>query len=449
MGVHRRRALSNHRSWTPVSGYVYYLISQAGQRGGIENYADYWVLSRIVRRYSDFVSYPIMCKTQREEVDRDKSGRQRKDGTTTIVVEDKILNSMKPIWTRHQSEVAQEEYVDFYRHTFYDWNKPFRVLALRAEGTVEYQALLFIPSRASYDLFYHATEGGLRLYANCVLIMERCEDLLPRYLRFIKGVVDSTDLPLNISRQMPQQDRHIAQIKRWATKKILSTVHDSMQQEADKYLMFWEQFGRALKEGVSSDYDNRDLLVSLLLFQSSQDGEQLTTLRDYVSRMKPEQKEIYYLTGETRDMVMNSPHLEAFRERGYEVLCLIDPVDELLVQALPEFEGKRLRSVGKGAIALGNDEEKKKVEESLKEIEQEAAGLLNYIQQHLQHQVKEVRLSNRLVSSPVCLVGTEIDYSPQMERLLQKGRGNGSKQRRIMELNPSYEVFVKMLGRYK
>jgi len=424
-------------------------LKPVDSEAGIENYADYWVLSRIIKRYSDFVSYPIICKEQREEVEHDESGRPRKDATPTIVVEDRILNSMKPIWMRQQAEVTQEEYTEFYRHISHDWTEPFKVLTLRAEGTAEYQALLFIPSKAPFDLFYHAAECGLRLYAKRVMIMERCEDLLPRYLRFIKGVVDSADLPLNISRQMLQQDRHIARIRKWITKKILDALQDTKEQEPDKYLMFWEQFGRALKEGVSSDFDNKDRLVTLLLFQSSEDAEKLTTLKDYVSRMKPDATEIYYLTGETRDLVENSPHIEAFKEKGYEVLYLTDPVDELLVQSLTEFEGKRLKSVGKGAIALGNEEEKKKAEESLKEKEKEASGLFEFIQKHLEQHVKQVRLSNRLVASPVCLVGTEIDYSPQMERLLQKGRGAGPKQRRILEINPEHEIFVKMLDRYK
>jgi molecular chaperone HtpG len=418
------------------------------REAGIEDYTDYWVLSRIVRRYSDFVSYPIMCKHQREEVQHDPSNNLVAGGPTTVVVEDRMLNSMKPIWTRPQSEVTPEEYADFYRHISHDWSEPFKVLTLKAEGLVEYQALLFIPSKAAPDLFYVGAECGLRLYAKRVMIMERCEDLLPRYLRFVKGVVDSSDLPLNISRQMLQQDRHVTQIRTWVTKKILDALQDMKEQDPDKYLTFWGEFGRALKEGVGADYDNRDRLIELLLFPSSQDAERLTTLKEYESRMKPEQKEIYYLTGETRAVVENSPHLEAFKEKGYEVLFLTDPVDELLVQTLLDFNGKRLKSVGKGALALGSAEERKKTEDELKEKEQAAAGLLQYIEKHLEQHVKQVRLSARLVSSPVCLVGTEMDYSPQMERLLQKGRGGGAKQRRIMELNPSHEIYAKMLERY-
>lgn len=425
-------------------------LKPVDSEAGIEDYADYWVLSRIVRRYSDFVSYPIHCKDQREELEKDEHGIAKKDAKPTIVVEDKILNSMKPIWTRTQAETTKAEYDEFYRHISHDWTEPFKVLTLKAEGTVEYEALLFIPAKAPQDLFYHAAECGLRLYAKRVMIMERSEDLLPRYLRFIKGVVDSSDLPLNISRQMLQQDRHITQIRKWVTKKVLDTLTDLKEQEYDKYLEFWEQFGRCLKEGASSDYDNKDKILSLLLFESSNDPEKLTTLKDYLSRMKkPLQNEIYYLTGETRAIVENSPHLEAFKAKDYEVLYLTDPVDELLVQSLMDFEGKRLKSVGKGTVLLGTEEERKKAEEGLKEKEKEAADLLEFIQKHLDKDVKQVRLSTRLVASPVCLVGTEIDYSPQMERLLQMGKGAGPKQRRIMELNPNHDIFTKMLARYK
>jgi molecular chaperone HtpG len=425
-------------------------LKPVDSEAGIEDYADYWVLSRIVRRYSDFVSYPIHCKDQREELEKDEHGIAKKDAKPTIVVEDKILNSMKPIWTRTQAETTKAEYDEFYRHISHDWTEPFKVLTLKAEGTVEYEALLFIPAKAPHDLFYHAAECGLRLYAKRVMIMERSEDLLPRYLRFIKGVVDSSDLPLNISRQMLQQDRHITQIRKWVTKKVLDTLTDLKEQEYDRYLEFWEQFGRCLKEGASSDYDNKDKILSLLLFESSNDPEKLTTLKDYLSRMKkPLQNEIYYLTGETRAIVENSPHLEAFKAKDYEVLYLTDPVDELLVQSLMDFEGKRLKSVGKGTVLLGTEEERKKAEEGLKEKEKEAADLLEFIQKHLDKDVKQVRLSTRLVASPVCLVGTEIDYSPQMERLLQMGKGAGPKQRRIMELNPNHDIFTKMLARYK
>jgi len=415
---------------------------------GIEDFTDQWVLSRIVRRYSDFVSYPIVCKFEREEMERDGSGNLIKDAKSTFVFDDKTLNSMKPIWSRAQSEITESEYADFYRHISHDWTEPFKTIPLKAEGKTEYQALLFIPSKAPYDLFYHGSECGLRLYAKRVMIVERCEDLLPRYLRFIKGVVDSADLPLNISRQMLQQDRHTTQIRKWLTKKVLDTLQEMKEKEYDRYFQFWEQFGRALKEGVGSDYDNKDRIVSLLLFQSSDDPEKLTTLKDYVERMKEGQNAIYYLTGESRSIVENSPHLEAVKEKGYEALYLVEPVDELLMQSLMDYDGRKFKSIGKGTINLGNAEEQEKTEKDRRQKEEESSGLLELMQQALDEHIKQVRLSSRLVSSPACLVGTEMDYSPQLERLLMKGKGGGPKQRRILELNPSHEIFIKLNERF-
>lgn len=413
---------------------------------GIEDFTDQWTLSRVVRRHSDFVTYPIICKQEREEM----GNGAVKQAEPAIVIEDKILNSMTPIWSRPQSEVSEGEYAEFYRHISHDWAEPFKTISLKAEGTIEYQALLFIPPQAPHDLFYHASQSGLRLYAKRVMVMENCEDLLPRYLRFIKGVVDSSDLPLNISRQTLQQDRHITQIRKWLAKKVLDTLAELFEKDDDKYLGFWRQFGRVLKEGVSSDYDNKDRILSLLLFQSSAHPENLTTLKGYVERMKDGQDEIYYLTGESRNVVENSPHLEAFKEQGYEVLYLTEPVDELLAQSLWDYEGKRLKSVGKGTVKLGgNEEEKEKAQAELKRKEEDSADLMAALQKAVDEHVKQVRLSNRLVSSPACLVGTEMDYSPQMERLLQKGKGGGPLQRRILELNPNHEIFIRMLERFK
>ena len=443
-----RRAVEEPATYWESSGNGEYILSEAGKHGrgtsitlhlkpvdlesGIDDFTDKWILARTIKRYSDFVSYPIVYKDERVE-------------GSDIVVEDKTLNSMKPIWVRPQSEVTDDEYAEFYKHFFYDTEAPWKTIAAKAEGRLEYQALLFIPSKAPRELFYHAFESGLRLHAKGVLIIEKCADLLPRYLRFIKGVVDSADLPLNISRQMLQQERQIKQIQKWLTKKVLETLQNVHDNDPDKYLSFWQQFGRALKEGVSSDFDNKNELVSLLLFASSDDPEKLTSLKDYVARMKEDQKEIFYLAGESRSVVENSPHLEAFKDKGYEVLYLVDPVDELVVQFLTEFDGKQLKSVGKGTVKLGNEAE----EEEIKKKQEEAAEFLQFMQQSLDEYVKDVRLTNRLRTSPVCLVGSEIDYSPQMERLLQIGKGGGPRQRRIMELNPQHPIFTNMMARYQ
>jgi molecular chaperone HtpG len=400
-------------------------LKPVDHESGIEDYTDKWTLGRIVKLHSDFVNYPILLN-------------------------DEALNSMKPLWMRPAGEVTENEYAEFYKHISHDFSDPLYHFAARAEGLLEYQALIFFPSKAPYDLFYHGHESGLRLYAKGVLIMEQCSDLLPHYLRFLKGLVDSENLPLNISRQMLQQDRQIAQIRKWLTKKALDALQHLFDKESEKYLALWQQFGRALKEGVASDFDNKDRLVSLFMFESSaNDPEKFTTLKDYVARMPAEQAEIFYLTGESRTVVENSPHLEAFKAKGYEVLYLVDTVDELLVQYLTEFEGKRLKSVGKGTVQLGNEEERAQAEAELKKEQEESAGLLQTIQQQLDQYLKEVRLTNRLTNSPVCLVGAEMDFSPQMERLLQMGEGGRPKQKRIMELNPRHEIVMKMRERYQ
>jgi molecular chaperone HtpG len=418
-------------------------LKPAAVEEGIEDFTDKWILARSVKRYSNFISYPILYRDQREEVQAEN------DDKKTIVVEDKLLNSMKPIWTRPEAEVSDAEYVEFYQQIAHDTNEPLQRILVKAEGRLEYRALLFIPATAPYDLHYHAFEGGLRLYGRGVSIQERCEELLPRYLRFMKGIVDTTNLPLNISRQMLQEDRQILQIQKWLTKRILNVLEQMNENDKDRYLTFWDQFGRSFKEGVSSDYENRDRIVGLLLFVSSNNPSELTSLKDYVARMKEGQKEIFYLTGESRSVVENSPHLEAFKERGYEVLYLLDPVDELVVQSLTHFDEKKLKSVIKGVIQFGDDAESLQTEKELKEEQERFSSLLAAFQKHLDAYVKEVRLTNRLTASPVCLVGSEIDYSPQMERLLQMGKGARPKQRRIMELNPRHKIFIEIQKRFE
>ena len=415
-------------------------LKQPDTDSEIEDYTDRWRLSRIVHKYSDFIAYPIIYEGPPQEpgVEEDKSK-----------TESKTLNSMKPIWTRTRSEVSESDYSEFYKHLSNDWTEPLKVLPLKAEGTFEYEALLFIPSKAPYDLFYHAAEAGLRLYAKRVMVMDKCEDLLPRYLRLIKGVVDATDLPLNISRQRLQQDRQIAQIRKWLTRKVLDALSEMKEKETEKYLKFWGEFGKALKEGVSFDYENKEKLLPLLLFESSNDPKELTTLKAYVERMKPEQTEILYLTSESRRVIENSPHLEAPRQKGYEVLYFSDPVDELMVQSLLDVEGKRLKSVTKGKVSLGTEEEKKQREEKLKKKEEEYTSFLEAAQKKLDQYVKRIQLSTRLVGSPACLVTEEHEESPQLQRLLQRGKGGGPKTRRIMELNADHPLIIRLYDRFK
>lgn len=417
---------------------------------GVADFTDFFEIQRIVKRYSDFVSYPIRMKHQTEKPVLDDSGKPEA-GKTETVVEEKTLNSMRPIWTRPRSEVKDEEYTEFYRHISHDWQEPLDFLSLKAEGRIEYQALLFVPAQPPMDLFYRDQQWGLQLYVRRVMIKERFEELLPVYLRFVKGVVDAPDLPLNVSRELVQQDQHIKQIRRWLTRKVLEHLATMQASEEEKYLKFYRGFGRVLKEGISADSDNREKLLPLLRFPSSRDEAQLTTLADYVSRMKPEQEHIYYLTGESRAVVESSPHLEALADRSYEVLYLIDPVDELVVQALPEFEGKKLRSAAKGTVELGSEEEKKQAKEALEAKQEAFKGLLEALVKPLEKWVKEVRLTQRLTQSPACLVGTEFDMSPQLERMLRQIEGGPEvgPQKRILELNPEHALITSLAERSK
>jgi molecular chaperone HtpG len=416
-------------------------LKPADHENGIEDYTDRWKISTIVHKYSDFIAYPIIYEGPALEPGEKEDGHE-------IKIETKTLNSMKPIWTRSRSEISDSDYNDFYKHLSNDWHDPLKVLPLKAEGNFEYQALLFIPSVAPHDLYYHSSEGGLRLYARRVMVMEKCEDLLPRYLRFIQGVVDSSDLPLNISRQRLQQDRHISQMRKWLTRKVLDALAEMREKEADKFLTFWAQFGKAMKEGVATDYENKERLLPLLIFESSNHASELSTLKGYLDRMKPEQKDILYLTGESRKVIENSPHLEAARKKDYEVLFMSDPVDELLLQHLYEFEGKPLKSLNKGTVTLGTEEEEKQRAEQLKQKEADYAAFMAAWQKKLDEYVKQMRLSTRLVGSPVCLVTEEHEFSPNLERLLQKGKGGGPRQKRIMELNPDHPLVTRLYERF-
>ena len=413
---------------------------------GLDDFTSEYVLSGIVKRYSDFVPYPVRMTVYRE---KEVEGEAATDQGPAVVAEVRTLNSMKALWRRPQSEVTDDEYDEFYRHICRDWSPPLERILQHAEGRLEYEALLFIPAKAPNELYYQAYQSGMQLFVRNVKIIEQCTDLLPRYLRFIRGVVDCADLPLNVSREMLQHSREIVQIRRALTKKVLDTLTQIRQNEPAKYLQLWGEYGRAIKEGVGADDDNRERITDLLLFQSSSDPAALTTLADYVTRMKPEQPEIYYVTGESRVIVENLPALEAFNARGYEVLFLVEPVDELLTQYLHEYGGKRLRSVVKGNIDLGGQEEKEEAKKEREEKEKTYAGLLDAMQKQLDEHVKQVRLSSRLTSSAACLVGAEHDYSPQLEKLLLKGKGGGPRQRRILEVNPKHPVLELLQRRFE
>ncbi len=393
-------------------------LKPVDEEQGIEDFTEEHAIERIVERYSDFIGYPI-------------------------VLDEKTLNSMKPIWERPASEVKPEEHAEFYKHVSHDWRDPLLTISQRAEGLFEYRALLFVPAEAPFDLFYMGYEGGLKLYVRRVLIVEKSADLLPRYLRFLAGVVDSPDLPLNVSREMLQHDRQIRQIRKALVKKVLDTLTELKEKEGEKYLTLFKAFGRVLKEGPSEDYENKEKIADLLLFQSSHDEEKLSPLSEYVSRMKEGQEAIYYLTGASRASIQSSPHLEAFRAKGIEVLYLTDAVDELVVESVSEYQGKKLKSAGKGTVDLGTAEEKEEKKKELDEKSREYQGLLERVQKVLDDRIKEVRLSARLTASPACLVGAEHDFSPRLEQLLKRDTDR-PRQRRILELNPDHPIVEKL-----
>jgi len=421
-------------------------LKPADQENGLDDFAEYWSIESVVKKYSDFINYPVILVEEKEEKEKDEEGKEIEDGKTETVIEDRVLNSMKPIWLRDKKDIKDEDYNEFYKLISHDYTDPLEKIAIKAEGTLEYTALLYLPAKAPFDLFYPTHESGLRLYAKRVLIMEKCEELLPKYLRFVSGIVDSSDLPLNISREVLQKNKVIRQIQKKVTSKILDSLAKLQKNKFDDYLKFWKELGSAIKEGVGSDFDNKEKLTKLLLFTSSNHKSDLTSMTDYFSRMKPEQKEIYFLTGENREMVENSPHLEAFVAKGYEVLFLTDPVDELVVQGFTEFEGKPLKSIGKGQIDLGDEKDKEKKEKDLKEKKEQFSDLLEVIQKSLDENVKEVRISQRLVSSPVCLVGEDNDMSPNLEKLLANSNAgfDAPKTKRILEINTEHELLKKM-----
>jgi len=381
----------------------------------VHDYTDPSTARATVKRYSDFITWPIRMAPA--------------DGEGEL----EVVNSRKALWARAQSDVSDEEYAEFYRHVSHDWQEPLETIRLSAEGTFEYQALLFLPSHAPMDLFMREAKRGVQLYVKRVFIMDDCEALVPEYLRFVKGVVDANDLSLNISREILQQDRQIQLIRKRLVKKVLSTVKSMLTNEPEKYATFWAELGRAVKEGLVSDHDNRQSILEICSFPSTHDAEKPTTLADYLSRMPAEQDTIYYATGESRSALENSPHMEAFRAKGYEVLLLTDQVDEVWIDAVPTFEDKPLASIARGEVDLGGDE----VDEDTKEG---FVALTSWMATTLSEDVKEVRLSHRLVDSAAVLVGEPGDLTPTLEKMYRAMGQPLPKVKRTLELNPNHPL---------
>ncbi|MGW3994229.1 molecular chaperone HtpG [Amycolatopsis sp. NPDC004772] len=375
-------------------------------------------IREIVKKYSDFITWPIRMRGEGDEAE--------------------TVNSMKALWARSSSEVTEDEYHEFYKHVSHDWQDPLETIRLQAEGTFEYQALLFLPSHAPMDLFLRERKRGVQLYVKRVFIMDDCESLVPEYLRFVKGVVDAQDLSLNVSREILQQDRQIQLIRRRLVKKVLSTVKTMTTADAEKYATFWREFGRAVKEGLLDDFENREAILEISSFASTHDAEKPTSLRDYVSRMKDGQEHIYFMTGESRSAIENSPHMEAFRAKGFEVLVLTDPIDEMWVDSVPGFDGKQFQSIAKGQVDLESEEDKKATEVAREQQNKDFESLLSWMGTALGDTVKEVRLSSRLTTSPACIVGDTHDLTPTLEKMYRAMGQELPPIKRILELNPEH-----------
>jgi molecular chaperone HtpG len=404
----------------------------------LHDYSSPMTVRAIIKRYSDFITWPIRMQPVAPPATADSEDAN----TVEADPEPETVNSRKALWARSQSEVSDEEYTEFYRHVSHDWQEPLQTIRLSAEGTFEYQALLFIPGHAPMDLYWRDAKRGVQLYVKRVFIMDDCEELVPEYLRFVKGVVDANDLSLNISREILQQDRQIRLIRNRLVKKVLSTVKTMRDDEPEKFATFNTEFGRAVKEGLLADPDNRPAILEICSFASTHDADKPTTLADYVSRMPEGQHDIYYITGESRTALESSPHMEAFRAKGYEVLLLTDPIDEIWVDAVPDFDGKSFASIAKGEVDLGDGD----IDE---DTAKDFTDLLGWLTATLIDDVKQVRLSHRLTTSAAVLVGDPGDLTPTLEKMYRAMGQEPPTVKRTLELNPQHALVAGLRDAYR
>ena len=400
-------------------------------------YLDRWRVEELVRKYSDFIAYPVRFRKVDVAKDEKEEDRKRREEE-----EQKPLNTMVALWKRAKKDVKQEEYDEFYKHLARDWKAPLATIPFSGEGAVEFKALLFLPGEAGMELYMPQTRHGLSLYVRNVFIGDDFEMLLPEYLRFVKGVVDSSDLPLNVSREMLQDDAVVAKIKSAVTSKVLSTLEGLKK---DTYVTFWNSFGCILKEGIRTDYANAERLKKLALYPTAKsEAGKLVSLEEYVKAMAPGQKEIYYLVAPKAETARLSPQLEQALKHKCDVLLFCDPVDEWLADSLGEFDGKKFVDIARGDVAFGTDTEREAEKTAIEKNAVELKPLLETIKQQLDAVVSEVRLSTRLADSPACLVATANGLSPAMERMLRAMNKDVPKEKRILELNASHPLIVKM-----
>jgi len=397
-----------------------------------KEFTDAWRLQSIIRKYSDHISIPIqMYKTE-----------MKKDELVKLE-ELETINNTNAIWTRAKSEIKQKEYEEFYKSLTYDAEEPLACYHNRVEGKTEYTSLLYIPKKAPFDLYDRENNNSIKLYVRKVFVMDANEKLIPQYLRFVKGVIDSQDLSLNVSREILQDSPLVDSIKSGVTKRVISSLQTMSEKEPEKYQSFWNEFGKVLKEGPAEDFANKDSIAKLLRFASSNSDEQSVSFESYIKNMPKEQESIYYITADSHQAAKNSPHLEIFKQKNIEVLLLSDRVDEWLVSSLHEFNGKKLQSIAKGDLDLGKlDTEEQKAEKE--KIEKEAKSIIEKIKKSLGDKVKEVKVTHRLTNSPACLVVGEHDISGNLERILKAAGQSTPENKPILEINPNHELIKKI-----
>ena len=403
-------------------------------REGEDEFLSDWKLKTIIRKYSDHITLPIVMKKS-----------EWKDGAEVATDEDETVNKASALWARSKNDITEEEYQEFYKHVSHDFENPLAYTHSRVEGKQEYISLLYIPSKAPFDLYDRDRRNGIKLYVKRVFIMEDAEKLMPQYLRFVRGVIDTSDLPLNVSREILQSSRDVDAIKAGSVKKVLGLLEDMAENKPEDYAKFYKEFGRVLKEGPGEDYANKDKIAGLLRFASTKADTdvQYVSLKDYISRMQAEQDAIYYITAESFAAAQHSPHLEIFRKKGIEVLLLSDRVDEWLLGSLTEFEGKKLQSIAKGDLDLGKLESETE-KEIQKKIEEEAKSLVEKIKNTLGEQVKEVRVTHRLTDSPACLVSEENELSGNLARMLKAAGQKTPESKPILEINPTHKLVKRL-----
>jgi len=444
--ISRRAGLESNQAvkWESAGegDYSIEVVDKAGRgtdvilhlREGEDEFLGGWKLKSIIRKYSDHITLPIVMKKE-----------EWKDGEQVETDEEETVNQANALWARSKSEISDEQYQEFYKHVAHDFEAPLAWTHARVEGKQEYTQLLYVPARAPFDMWDRNARHGVKLYVRRVFIMDDAEQLMPLYLRFIRGVVDSSDLPLNVSREILQQSKDIDAIRHGCSRKVLAMLEDMAENDKEKYAKFWEAFGNVLKEGVGEDHANKDKIAGLLRFASTHgDGEQQTvSLADYVARMKEGQEKIYYVTADSFNAARNSPHLEIFKKKGIEVLLLSDRVDEWVVGHLTEFDGKQLQSVAKGGLDLGSLEdeaEKKEAEKAADEYKE----LIDKVKKALDDKVKDVRVTHRLTDSPSCLVSDEYDPSGNLARLLKAAGQKAPSVKPILEINPNHPAVQRL-----